>query len=402
MKNNQVIKYILLGFLLVNLYNCKSENEDKLNNNLSTTINAIANQFEWFHQKNVERFSEKRFLPRTIENDSVRYVGIYDWTSGFYPGSLWYLNKLTENNIWKERAMTYTKRLDTIKHWKGLHDVGFMIGSSFGNAYRVTENEAFADVIIETANSLSTRYNPIVGSIKSWDWSSKWEFPVIIDNMMNLELLFKASELSGDQKFYNLAVQHAKTTMKNHFREDGSSYHVVNFNKESGEVKEKVTHQGYSNESVWARGQAWGLYGYTMTFRETKDKVFLNQAIKIADFIKDHPELPEDKVPYWDFSVEKMESTKRDASAGAIIASALLELQAYVDSNKSKAYMKLANEIIASLSSEKYLAAYKSNKGFILKHSVGSLPGNKEVDEPLNYADYYFLEAIYRLKQIQE
>ena len=348
------------------------------------------------------KFDTKNFIPRTTNNnDEVSYVDIYDWTSGFYAGSLWYLNFLTEDPKWEALASKHTKRLDSIQYWGGNHDVGFMIECSYGNAIKKTASKAYDSVIVQTAKSLSTRFRPNAGIIQSWDASKKWNCPVIIDNMMNLELLFHATKISGDSTFYKIAISHANETLENHFRTDNSSYHVLNYDTSNGTVLNRNTHQGLADDSAWARGQAWGLYGFTVCYRETKDKKYLEQAQKIADFIKNHPNLPEDKIPYWDYNAPNETTTERDASAAAITASALYELSDLLESKGSK-YKAFANEIMASLSSPDYFADHGTNGGFLLKHSVGSLPHNVEVDVPLNYADYYFLEALYRLKKLND
>src|SRR5438045_6348731 len=273
-----------------------------------------------------------------------------------------------------------------------------MMYCSFGNAQRIKADIEYKDILLTSARSLCTRFNSKVGCIKSWD-SKPSDFLVIIDNMMNLELLFWATRESGDSSFYKIAVTHANTTMKNQYRSDYSSYHVLNYDPETGAIKEKKTAQGYSNESAWARGQVWGLYGFTVMYRETKDKKYLDQANHIAQFIINHRNLPVDKIPYWDFNAPGIPNELRDASAAAILCSALLELSRYSDEKWAKEYFKVAETIIRNLSSEKYKAAPGSNGGFILKHAVGHIPNKTEIDVPLTYADYYFVEAMKRYKE---
>ncbi|HKL34205.1 MAG TPA: glycoside hydrolase family 88 protein, partial [Tangfeifania sp.] len=274
------------------------------------------------------------------------------------------------------------------------HDLGFMVFCSYGNAYRLIGNEEYKDVILQASESLLTRFNPTVGCLKSWDHGD-WQFPVIIDNMMNLEMLFWASEVSGDPKFREAAISHADVTLENHFRDDWSSYHVVDYDTITGEPIAKVTHQGLSDESAWGRGQAWGFYGYTMTYRETTDKKYLNVAENIAGFILEN--LPEDGVSYWDYNDPEIPETNRDASAAAITASALFELSVLADDGQK--YLDTANKIVESLTSEKYRATDGTNGGFILKHSVGHMPKSSEVDVAINYADYYYLEALKRQQE---
>ncbi|MDR1938447.1 MAG: glycoside hydrolase family 88 protein, partial [Tannerellaceae bacterium] len=252
------------------------------------------------------------------------------------------------------------------------------------------------------AESLASRFNPVIGCIKSWDHNTnKWQFPVIIDNMMNLEFLFWASRESGDSKYRDICISHADKTITNHFRPDYSSYHVVSYDTITGQVEKKNTHQGYADESAWARGQAWGLYGFVVMYRETQDVKYLEQAKNIAGFILNHPNLPADKIPFWDFNAPDIPNAKRDASAGAIICSALVELSGYVDEDLSKSYLQVAETQIRTLSSPEYFAEKGTNANFILKHSVGHLPGNSEIDVPLTYADYYYIEAMLRFASLE-
>ena len=342
--------------------------------------------------------SGKILSPRTTKDGKIRYTSFQDWTSGFFPGSLWYLYKLTGKEEWKKEAEKYTEALDKIQYLTWHHDIGFMIQCSYGNGLRFADKEAYKPVIVQAAKSLSTRFRPGAGIIQSWNvtggWQAKrgWTCPVIIDTMMNLELLFEATALSGDSSFYKIAVSHADQTLKYHFRPDNSSYHVVDYDPETGKVLHRHTAQGYAHESAWARGQAWALYGYTVCYRYTKNKAYLEQAEKIAAYLFSHPRMPEDLVPYWDFDAPNIPNEPRDASAAAIIASALYELNDYSKNN----YRKTADRIMESLSSPAYTAKPGENGNFILMHSVGSIPHGSEIDEPLVYADYYFLEAMER------
>jgi hypothetical protein len=289
--------------------------------------------------------------------------------------------------------------LEKEKNNTGTHDLGFMMYCSFGNANRLQPKPAYKEILLTSARSLSTRFDKTVGCIRSWNGKPD-EYLVIIDNMMNLELLFWATRVSGDSSFYKIAVTHANTTMKNHFRPDYSSYHVINYNSQTGAVQQKRTAQGAADESAWARGQAWGLYGFTVMYRETKDKKYLEQAKHIASFLLHHPNLPKDKIPYWDFNAPGIPGALRDASAAAIMASALIELGSYVDKKNSKEYRSVAETILRNLSNEHYKAAAGTNGGFIIQHGVGHLPNKSEVDVPLSYADYYFVEAMIRYKKL--
>jgi rhamnogalacturonyl hydrolase YesR len=333
--------------------------------------------------------------PRTVENGKMKLVDTQDWTSGFFPGSLWYLYQATGDKKWLTQARRFTRLSEPEKLNTTTHDLGFMIYCPFGNGYRLTKNADYRTVIIQAARSLSTRFNPTAGVIKSWDHHDKnWQFPVIIDNMMNLELLFEATKLSGDSSFYRLAVTHANTTLRNHYRPDFSSYHVVDYDPQTGAVRGKMTAQGYADASAWARGQAWGLYGFTMCYRETHNPTYLQQAEHIAQFILHHPNLPADKVPYWDYNDPAIPNAPRDASAAAITASALYELSSFSAAN-GHYYRQQADEILASLQT-KYAAPVGEDHGFLLLHSTGHKPAKSEIDVPLIYADYYYLEALLR------
>ena len=342
-------------------------------------------------------------FPRNYDpkKDSMETSNSGWWCSGFYPGSLLYLYEQTNDSILYNEAMRMLSLLEKEKNNTTTHDLGFMMFCSFGNALRISPKQDYHEILLASAKSLSTRFNPKVGCIKSWDGGPS-EFLVIIDNMMNLELLFWATRFSGDSSFYNIAITHANTTLQNHFRPDNSSYHVLNYDAVTGEVKEKKTAQGYADSSAWARGQAWGLYGYIVTFRETGDEKYLSQAKRIADFLLNHLNLPLDKIPYWDFNDPAIPNALRDASAGAIMASALLELSSFVEKKDSLKYFSAAETMLQSLSAPDYKASAGTNGGFILQHSVGHLPQQSEVDVAISYADYYFIEALTRYKKMKQ
>jgi len=320
------------------------------------------------------------------------------WCSGFYPGTLWYLYEYSSDAAIKREAET---RMAIIKHEatdSSNHDLGFKIFCSFGNAYRVTGRQEYKQTVLTAAKSLASRYHPSIRSIQSWDSSAMYRCPVIIDNLMNLELLEWTSKNGGAKQFGDIAVNHANTTLKNHFRPDYSSFHLVDYDLSTGKVMRRITRQGAADSSAWSRGQAWGLYGYTMMYRFTKNTRYLSQAAHIAKFILDHPRLPSDKIPYWDFDAPGIPNTYRDASAAAVMASAFLELGKYTKGQSRIPYIATAEKIIQVLSSPAYLAKLGTNGGFLLKHSVGALPFKSEVDVPLTYADYYFVEALIRYK----
>lgn len=348
-------------------------------------------------------------MPRTFQGDTSVSSDTEWWTSGFYPGSLLYLYEYSGDEELLRLAKDKLTILEKEKHNKGTHDLGFMLYCSFGNALRLTgDTAAYKEILLTGAESLITRYNPTVKAIRSWEG---WTYPVIIDNMMNLEFLTQASKLSGDAKYRDIAVIHANTTIQNHYRPDYSSYHVIDYNPEDGSIVAKKTAQGAYDESAWARGQAWGLYGYVMMYRETGDETYLDFAKKIASFILNHPNMPEDGVPYWDFNAPDLPAdspyaadhkSNRDASTASILASALIELSTHTDGEESANYLSKAEHMLKSLSAEPYKAAIGTNGGFILKHSVGSIPHGGEIDVPLTYADYYYIEALMRYKKLLE
>ncbi|KEO74123.1 glycoside hydrolase family 88 protein [Anditalea andensis] len=356
-------------------------------------------EVQYHHMKNL--LPETRF-PKTYHasEDRLETSGSGWWCSGFYPGSLLYLYDQNGDEALLSEAERIMEVLEKEKYNTTTHDLGFMMFCSFGNALEIAPKEAYRDILVQSAQSLSTRFDETTGVIKSWD-SKEGDYLVIIDNMMNLELLFWATQETGDSTYYNIAITHADNTIKNHFREDYSSYHVVNYNPKTGTVNQKRTAQGYSDDSAWARGQAWGLYGYIVMYRFTNDQKYLDQAVNIAEFVLNHPNMPDDKIPYWDFDAPNIPDALRDSSAGAILASALLELSQYVGQEKSDRYISDAESMLASLASSEYLAEPNTNGGFLLKHGVGHIPENTEVDTPLTYGDYYFIEAIKRYKALK-
>ncbi|MDA3817115.1 MAG: glycoside hydrolase family 88 protein [Prolixibacteraceae bacterium] len=366
--------------------------DEVVKENLEFSEKQMSNMLEWLGNSSMS--------PRTVEDGATKLVKSGDWTSGFFPGSLWMAYEYSRDPRWRDNADHYSMNIEMEKMNGGTHDMGFKMYSSFGNGYRLTNNNEYKQILLQSAKTLTTRFNPKVGAIRSWDHNKdKWDYPVIVDNMLNLELLFWASRETRDSSYYKIAVSHAEKTLENHFRNDYSSYHVVSYDTITGEPVKKNTHQGYSHESSWARGQAWGLYGFTMTYRETGKQVFLDQACKIAGFILNHPNLPEDKIPYWDFDTPGIPDEPRDASAAAVICSALYELSLYCDGDEKEYYLSQADQILRSLSSPEYRAEPGKNNFFLLKHSTGNYPKNSEIDEPINYADYYFMEAnLRRLK----
>ncbi|MFD1769435.1 glycoside hydrolase family 88 protein [Sphingobacterium suaedae] len=372
---------------------------------IQTNLNDAAKQIHYLESR-----IKESDIPTTYREGKHVNWGTSWWCSGFYPGTALYLYEATGDTRLLDIAESKLRYLEKEKNNTGTHDLGFMLFCSFGNALRLTgDSAAYQPVLATGAASLASRFGETTQAIRSWDggknWDGQpWSYPVIIDNMMNLEFLMQATKLTGISTYAAIAKAHANTTLKNHFRKDYSSYHVVDYNPADGSVLARKTAQGAFDESSWARGQAWALYGYTMMFRETKDKNYLKQARKIASFYLSHPNLPADLIPYWDMDQNKLTSDSpyyaqrdlHDASTASVVASALLELSLYTKGKEKMIYIAKAEKMLQSLSEAPYKAAYGSNGGYILKHSVGSIPHKTEVDVPLTYADYYYVEALVR------
>ena len=381
------------GFSVAGL-DVESGQEPPLETVIVQAINISAKQYGWM----LANLPVADRMPRTFEHGKLTLVLERDWTAGFFPGSLWYLYECTGREKWREAAAFFTHLLEPQQLNTRTHDVGFILYCSFGNGLRLTGDASYRPVLVKGAESLSSRFSPTVGSIKSWDRSpAEYSYPVIIDNLMNLELLLWAARSGGESRLRTIAMTHADTTLANHFRPDGSTFHVVDYDPNSGHVLRRITHQGLADGSAWARGQAWSLYGYTMMFRETREARYLETAEKVARFVMSHPRMPADKVPYWDFDAPDKPDTPRDSSAAAIMCSALFELASLShDLHAAAKYAAFAKDQLRSLASPAYLAEPGTNGGFILKHATGNLPQKSEIDVPITYADYYFLEALTR------
>ena len=326
---------------------------------------------------------------------------IYWWTSGHFPGSLWYLYEATGDDFFKVRATAWTESLAPNSTVTDNHDVGFIMYCSFGNARRLLKTDKYDALLVETAASLSKRYNARLGLIRSWgDLDEKKDFLVIPDNMMNLELLEWAAKAErGEGRFDEIARAHATNTMRHHFRPDGGTYHVLDYDQETLRVKEIRRGQGASCETAWSRGQSWAIYGYAMMYRWTGDRDYLAFAQKVADFAIDNPNMPADGVPYWDYGAPGEE---RDSSAAAIMASGLLELSHHLGlaGQTGAKYRAFAVKQLLSLCSDDYFAKTGENGDWLLKHGVGAKPYGGEIDVPLDYGDYYFLEALLRFQAL--
>jgi len=394
------MKKTLLVVLALNLliFSIDSKAQKK-----ETTIEKASIQLNYALQEVTKAKSKSPNLvsPRSIRSDTLYLVPTKDWTSGFFSGELWYMYELTNDLKWLQKAKEYTALIEGEKTNGKTHDMGFKMYCSFGNGFRLTKDSKYREILIESAHTLTTRFNEKIGAIKSWDHhNEQWNFPVIIDNMMNLELLFWAFKETNDSLYYKVAVSHADTTIKNHFRPDFSSYHVVGYDVNTGKAIQKNTHQGYNDASAWARGQGWGLYGYTMCYRETGKKEYLNLAENIANFILKNKNLPKDLVPYWDYNDPAIPNAPKDASAAALMASAFYELSTYVP-KKSKLYKEVADKMMKSLST-KYSSKSLTNEGFLLTNSTGDYSSMTEINTSIIYADYYYMEALVRQKNLKK
>ena len=357
-------------------------------------------------QKTLSRIGDTTMIPRNILAGQSEWnlvpVKIEEWTVGFWPGILWYNYENTKSEEMLEAARHYTDILEPLTTLPAYdHDLGFQVFCSYGNGYRLTGDEKYKQIILNAADTLATLFNPKVGTILSWPREvepNNWPHNTIIDNMLNLEMLYWAAANGGNKELYDIATKHAETTMKYHFREDGSSYHVAVYDTIDGHFIKGVTHQGYADDTMWARGQAWAIYGFTMVYRETKDKKFLRFAEKVTDiYLK---RLPEDYVPYWDFDAPNIPDEPKDASAASIVASALLELsQLEDDPVKAVDYRNAAVNMLITLSSNEYQSREK-NSAFLLR-SVGHKPNGSEINASINYADYYYIEALIRLSNLK-
>jgi rhamnogalacturonyl hydrolase YesR len=392
-KLNHIFFSIGLTFLFLS---CKPEEKSKQTTTETESKIALEDRFQYLLDYPVDATGFPRSM--SLDPQEIHKVPSKDWTSGFFPGNLWFIYKLTQQEAFKNKAMEWTALMEDQKFNAGTHDMGFKIYNSFGQGYEITKNEDYRRVIMESAKTLCTRYNEKIGSLRSWDFNKDiWEFPVIVDNMMNLELLFVATQISGDSIFHKIAVDHANTTLKNHVRPDHSIFHVVDYDTITGEVNDKYTHQGFSKESSWARGQSWAIYGFTMAYRFTKNPDYLAQAEATAKFFLEHANLPEDGIPYWDFDDPAIPDAPRDASAAAVASSAALELYTVT---KKQVYLNYANKVLTSLNSQNYMLDSSIKAPFILNHSTGNWPKKDEMDEPIVYADYYFLETLNRKKDL--
>lgn len=389
-------KHILLILIIINLISCKNKSSTEI-----TSVKTPKELLNARYKKLLEYPLDSLAFPRSVnlKTNTLKKVLPKDWCSGFFPGNLWQIYDLTGNEAYKNKAKEWTAYIENEKFNNRTHDMGFKIFCSFGNGLKYEDNDDYKQIIVESAKTLSTRFNTNISSIRSWDFNKDvWQFPVIIDNMMNLELLFEATKISLDSSYHHLAVKHANNTLKNHFRPNNSCYHVVDYDTITYQPRMKVTHQGFANESSWARGQGWAIYGYTMAYRYTQDKKYLDRAEATANFFINHENLPKDGIPYWDFNDPSIPNAPKDVSAGALVSSALVELFGYT---KNEDYLNYSKKVVNSLNSKNYLLNENIEAPFILDQSTGNWPKKDEMDEPIVYGDYYFLETLIRLKELK-
>ncbi|MUH36469.1 glucuronyl hydrolase [Zobellia amurskyensis] len=392
------VRLHLILFVSFLMFSCASQKKEVVQFSAEKVLDENAQKIKVV-QETIK--SENQF-PRNIPKGQTNWemVGARDWCSGFWPGVLWYAYEQSNDSGLKESAMKSTEALRQIAYSPAEnHDIGFMLYCSYGNGYRLTGNEDYKKVLLAAADTLATLYNPKVGSILSWPIKkSEFDHNTIVDNMMNLELLFWAAKNGGSQDLYDLSESHAQLTMDYLVREDGSMFHLGSFDSETGEFLKGMTHQGYADDSMWARGQTWGMYGFAIAYRETSNKDFLNTSIKLSDHFLER--LPKDGIPYWDFDDPKIPNSPKDASAAAVAACGLLELSGLVeDVSLKQKYIDAAKDLLEKLSREPYYSG-DTNQSLLL-HSTGHHPNNSEIDMPIVYADYYYMEALLRLKKLE-
>jgi unsaturated chondroitin disaccharide hydrolase len=395
----KIVKFFLsTSMIAIMLFSCNSIKKESV----KISVDKILYQNVSKTKETLGTLSEINNFPRNIPRGETawEFVDVKDWCSGFWPGILWYAYEYSGDEYIKQEAKRFTQPIKSIAYSRAQdHDIGFMVYCSYGNAYRLTGNEEYKKVLLSAADTLATLYNPNVGTIHSWPTKKQYSHNTIIDNMMNLELLFWASQNGGDKRLYDIAESHAKVTMKYIVRPDNGVYHLGEFNGKTGNFIKGHAHQGYADESMWARGQSWGIYGFAMSYRETGNQEFLDTSIRLANHFLER--LPEDGIPYWDFDDPKIPNAPKDASAAAVAACGMLELSGLVkDEILKEKYLKAATNFITILSSEEYYSGDKNQA--LLLHSTGHHPRNTEIDVPIIYADYYYMEALLRLKKIEE
>jgi rhamnogalacturonyl hydrolase YesR len=391
-------KLLLIG-LVVHIIGggCRNTRDvvfERSEQNTSLEVDSLINHFVTKYLIFLENFKDTTNFPRTFEGDKLILTSSSGWTSGFFPGILWNLYRHSGDSAFYHAAVSWTQELLSESSNTSTHDIGFIINCSAGLGYKITGDESYKSAMLEAAKSLASRYNEKTGCIKSLDNFNNYSFPVLIDNLVNLEILFKSWKWTDDDQYYKIAYSHILRTMENHMRTDFSAFQLVDYDPEGGYPVYHGTFQGYSDSSTWSRGQAWALYGYTMAYRETKDRIFLDQAERMAEFILKDPYFTDGYIPFWDMASPNIPQEPRDASAAAIMASALLELSIYEEASDQEKFFRAGENIILTLGNKEYCSGNSENSLFVVKHCIGNYPGKTEVDVPLIYADFYFLEAL--------
>jgi len=393
--------FIIVGSLILIFYcfGCRNSKEVVYEDSQfkkTIMVDSLLDHYVSKYRVFINYFDDTTLFPRCYEKGELITTSSSEWTSGFFPGILWNLYLYSQEGEFYNAAVKWTNSLLPECENTSTHDIGFIVNSSFGAGYEISYNEYYKDVMLKAARSLASRYNSGLGCIKSLDDFENFKYPVLIDNLVNLEILFKAWKWTEDDQYYKIAYSHALTTMENHLRKNFSVYQLVDYDPIKRTPVYRGTFQGYSENSTWSRGQAWGLYGYSMIFRETKDRIFLDQAERLANFIINDPYVKINYIPFWDMDTPQIPDELKDASAAAILASALIELSTFQETSNAEKYFRIGENIIKTLGSKDYRSGLNENSFFIVKHCVGNYPGKLEVDVPLIYADYYLLEALLR------
>lgn len=395
-KANLEYMRLLISLLVIILFFNLSLSANELDSLVDNAIKISLIKLE----NSVVDVADSTLFPTYATEELVwKLKGSDDWTSGFYPGCLWYAYELSGNEKFEKWARQWTASIEHEKFNMETHDLGFRFMCTFANGLRLGNNseyDDYKDIILTAASSLSKRYNRKIKCLSSnWDMLEiENSFPVVIDIMANLNILFWAAENGGTKYYKDYALNHARKTYRDFVRSDGGTYHIVRYNKENAEIINKGTLQGDGDETTWSRGHAWMVYGLVETYAYTGEKDILNMAIKMSDYFIEH--LPDDQVSIWDF---QSEIDYRDVSASSIVTSALFRLANQVEGKDLKEkYSAQAAGMLTSLCKPPYFIE-NINSNCILDHSVQYLPINSNVDVPAIFADYYFLEALVRYKK---
>lgn len=400
------MKNLLFGIVLCLLMGCQKPTEFKADTALNYCASQVNRALETLRDStgNYNYNMEPRNILEGDTTWNCRQARAEEWCSGFWPGILWMDYAYTKDENVKKQAEGYTEVLSFLANQPAFdHDLGFLVINSFLKGYEQTGNTEYKRIALAAADTLATLFNNKTGTILSWPRHLKdyGGHNTIMDNMINLELLCWAADNGGKKSLKDIAIRHAETTMKNHFREDGSCYHVAIYDTLTGNFLRGMTHQGYADSSMWSRGQSWAIYGYTMMYRYTHNTRFLDFAQKVTDiYLQRLYETSNDWIPLWDMDDPRGIKAPKDASAACIVASALIELSTYVDSPQKEKYKSAAINMLRDLSGMAYQSRNK-NVAFLM-HSTGHHPAGSEIDASIIYADYYYIEALLRISQHQQ